>query len=86
MNIIFQNIRFIKLRDTLIKQGFSAEELRGAFTGAKSTILANNDLNVQKLAINAIINIISVIWILVIVTDAVSIISDAFIKQEKLAL
>jgi hypothetical protein len=54
-------VRFIKLKDTLVEQGFSAKELRGAFAGAKSTILAGNNSNVQKLAINAIVDIISVI-------------------------
>jgi hypothetical protein len=85
-NIIFQNVRFIKLRDAFTGQGFSAEELRGALAGAKSIILASNNPNVQKLAINTIINTIDVIWILVIVVSAVSIVSSAFIKQEKLAL
>jgi hypothetical protein len=60
-NIIFQNIGFIKLRDALARRGFSAKELKGALVGAKSTILASDDPNVQKLAINAIIDTISVI-------------------------
>ena len=77
---------FIKLRDALTGRGFSAKELRGALAGAKSTILASNNPNVQKLAINAIIDTISVIWILVIVASAVSIVSSALIKREKLAL
>lgn len=77
---------FIKLGDALARRGFSTKELRGALAGAKSTILASNNPNVQKLAINAIIDTISVIWILVIVASAVSIVSSALIKREKLAL
>jgi hypothetical protein len=76
-NIIFQNVGFIKLRDTLIGRGFSAKELRGALAGTKSTILAGDDPNVQKLAIDAIIDTMGVIWILVIITGAVSIVSGA---------
>ncbi len=60
-NIIFQNIGFIKLRDALAGQGFSAEELRGALAGAKSTILTSNNPNVQKLAINAIVDTMGMI-------------------------
>ncbi|KAF4634581.1 hypothetical protein G7Y89_g3528 [Cudoniella acicularis] len=85
-NIIFQNVGFIKLRDALTGRSFSAEELRGALAGAKSTILASDDPNVQKLAIDAIVDTIGLIWILVIVTGAVSIVSGAFMKREKLAL
>jgi MFS family permease len=85
-NIIFQNVGFIKLRDALAGRGFSAEELRGALAGAKSTILAGDNPNVQKLAIDAIVDTMGVIWILVIVAGAVSIVSGAFMKREKLAL
>lgn len=85
-NIIFQNVGFIKLRDTLVGRGFSSEELRGALAGAKSIILVGDDLNVQKLAIQAIVDTMSVIWILVIVAGAVTIVSGAFMKREKLAL
>jgi MFS family permease len=85
-NIVFQNVGFIKLRDALAGRGFSAEELRGALAGAKSTILAGDDPNVQKLAIDAIVDTMGVIWILVIVAGAVSIVSGAFMKREKLAL
>jgi hypothetical protein len=60
-NIIFQNVRFIKLRNALVGRGFSAEELRGALAGAKSTILAGNNPNVEKLAINAIVDTMGVI-------------------------
>jgi hypothetical protein len=45
----------------LAGQGFSAEKLKGAFVGTKFTILASNNPNVQKLTINTIIDIISVI-------------------------
>jgi hypothetical protein len=45
-NIIFQNVEFIKLEDAFAGRGFSAKKLRGALAGAKSTILASNDLNV----------------------------------------
>ncbi|KAH8586640.1 hypothetical protein B0O99DRAFT_695312 [Bisporella sp. PMI_857] len=85
-NIIFQNVKFTKLKDTLAGRGFSAEKLRGAFASAKSTILAGNDPNVQKLAIQAIVDTMDVIWILVIVAGVVSIVSGAFMKREKLAL
>jgi MFS family permease len=85
-NIIFQNVGFIKLRDTLAGRGFSAEDLRGALAGAKSTILAGDDPNVQKLAIDAIVDTMGVIWILVIVAGAVSIVSGIFMKREKLSL
>jgi hypothetical protein len=85
-NIIFQNVGFIKLRDALAGRGFSTEELRGALAGAKSTILAGDNPNVQKLAIDAIVDTMGVIWILVIVAGAVSIVSGAFMKREKLAL
>lgn len=60
VNIIFQNVGFIKLRDTLAGRGFSAEELRGALVGAKSTILAG-DPNIQKLAMDTIIDTMGVV-------------------------
>jgi hypothetical protein len=74
------------LRNTLIGRGFSTEELRGTLAGAKSIILAGNNPNIQKLAIDTIIDTIGVIWILVIIAGTVSIVSSAFIKREKLAL
>jgi hypothetical protein len=45
-NIIFQNMRFIKLRDALARRGFNIKELKGALASAKSTILVNDDPNV----------------------------------------
>jgi hypothetical protein len=77
---------FIKLRNAFIKRGFSTKELRSAFIGIKSIILTSNNPNIQKLVINTIINIISIIWILVIIIDTISIISSTFIKREKLVL
>ena len=85
-DIIFQNVGFIKLRGALAGRGFSAEELRGVLAGAKSTILAGDDPDIQKLAVDAIVDTMGVIWIMVIVAGAVSIVSGAFMKREKLAL
>jgi hypothetical protein len=45
-NIIFQNMGFIKLRNTLIKRGFSTKELRGTLAGIKSIILISNNSNI----------------------------------------
>lgn len=84
-NIIFQNVGYIRLRDALQGRGFSPEELRGALAGAKSRILVG-EVEVRQLAINAIVDTMSTIWILVIVAGAVAIVAGVLMKRERLTL
>ena len=84
-NSLFQNIGFINLRDALAGRGFSEHEIRGALAGANSAVLAG-DPEVLGLAITAIVDTMSTIWILVIVAGATCIVSALFMKRGKLVL
>lgn len=85
-NAIFQNVGFINLRDALAGRGFVDEQIRGALAGAKSAILEGGDMEVLTLAIDAIVDTMSTIWILVIVAGAVGIVAGALMKPERLTL
>jgi hypothetical protein len=85
-NIIFQKVGYTKLTEAFADRDFSAEELRDALAGAKSAFFAGNDSHVQKLALQGIVDTVSVIWILVVVAGAVSIVSGAFMERERLSL
>jgi len=83
---IFQNVGYIKLRTALEGYSFGPAELRAALGGAQSTILDGGDAKVRMLAIDAIVDTMSQIWILTIVAGAVSIVSGLLMKREKLSL
>lgn len=85
-NALFQNVGFIKLRDALEGRGFTEGEIRGALAGAHSAVLTATDPEVLGAAINAIVDTMSTIWILVIVAGATSIVAGALMKREKLNL
>jgi hypothetical protein len=83
---IFENIEFIKLRDSLVGYDFPEEVLRSALGGAKSAILETGDEAVRGLALASIVETIQELWILVIVAGAVSLVSGVFMKRERLNL
>jgi hypothetical protein len=84
-NAVFQNVGFNKLRDSLAKFGFSDAQLRGALAGAQSHLLAGEG-ELQRLAIDAVVDTMSTIWILLIVAGAVTLVCGVLMKREKLVL
>jgi len=85
-SMIFQNVGFNNLRTALAGRGFTEAEIRGALAGAKSSILTSDNVEVLGLAINAIVETMSQIWILIIVAGALSVVCGALMKREKLVL
>lgn len=85
-NALFQNVGFQKLGDALAGRGFSEMEIRGALAGANSKVLTGGDPEVLGLAINAIVETMSTIWILVIVAGATCVVAGVLMKRGKLVL
>ena len=85
-NALFQNIGFQNLRDALAGRGFSEAEIRGALAGANSALLTSSGEEVLGLAVNAIVDTMSTIWILTIVAGATGIVAAVCMKREKLVL
>jgi hypothetical protein len=83
---IFQNRGLINLKEALQGYGFSEQELRGALAGAQSAVLMGGDMVVKTKAVEAIIKTMNSIWIIPIVAGAVSFVSGALMKWEKVAL
>jgi Major Facilitator Superfamily len=83
---IFQNRGFINLKEALQGYGFSELELRGALAGAQSAVLMGGDMVVKTKAIEAVIKTMDSVWIMTIVAGAVSFVSGALMKWEKVAL
>jgi hypothetical protein len=83
---IFQNRGLINLKEALQGYGFSEQELRGALAGAQSAVLMGGDIVVKTKAVEAIIKTMNTIWIMPIVAGAVSFVSGALMKWEKVVL
>ena len=83
---IFQNRGLINLKEALQGYGFSEQELRGALAGAQSAVLMGGDMVVKTKAVEAIIKTMNTIWIMPIVAGAVSFVSGALMKWEKVVL
>jgi hypothetical protein len=84
---IYQNEGFAALKDALAEYHFSEMELRAALGGAQSEILQiGGDPKARSLALAAIVDTISKIWIMPIVAGAVTLVSGIFMRREKLQL
>jgi hypothetical protein len=83
---VFQNRGFINLKEALQGYGFSELELRGALAGAQSVVLIGGDKVVKAKALVAIVKTMDRIWVLPIVAGAVSLVSGALMRWEKVAL
>ncbi|KAI9734155.1 MAG: hypothetical protein M1818_006640 [Claussenomyces sp. TS43310] len=83
---IYQNIGFAKLSAALAGRGFSTAELRAALGGASSSILQGGQSEAKLLAVGAISDTISKLYIMVIAAGALSLVSGIFMRRERLRL
>ena len=81
---VFQNLAFQNLMAALAPYHFPVEEIRNALAGTQSAVFATGTEEVRSVAVRAVIDAMSSVYILVIVSGAVTIVSALAMKREKL--
>ena len=81
---VFQNVAFQNLEEALAGEGFSVQEIHGAIAGTQSAIFRNGTTAVRVAAVEAIIQAMDKVYVLVIAAGALMLLSSLFMKREKL--
>ena len=80
----FQNLAFESLSATFSAQGYNADEVRSALAGTKSAIFEHSDEQLRQLAVDAVVEAIDKVFILVVVAGAVILLSGLAMPRERL--
>lgn len=81
---IFQSFGFQNLKEVLQVEGFTDMEIRSALSGAQSAVLQSLSPATRILATEAITRAISKVYILSVVTGALSLVGSLCLKRERL--
>ena len=81
---VFQNAAFHNLEEALAGRGFSVQEIHGAIAGTQSAIFRSGTPEVRAAAVEAIIQAMDNVYVLVIAAGALMLVSSLFMKREKL--
>lgn len=81
---IFQNVAFSNLEHILAGQEYSQEEIRTVISGTTSIVFQNMTPELKEAALKGIVQAMSKVYILVIASGGLIIISSCFMKMEKL--
>jgi hypothetical protein len=81
---IFQSLAMKNLTDVLYGLGFSEEDIRSAVSGTQSTLFASLSPAKQKQATMALTDAISPVYIISMVTGAITVVCALLMRKEKL--
>ena len=81
---VFQNVGFQNLKIALDGMGFSPEEIRSALAGTQSVVFQHGSAEVKAKALEAIVQTMDKIYVMVMAAGALSFILSFFLKREKL--